>query len=160
MKVLSRTLFVAYLLILLWLVLFKFSYEPWGVIRDYHRRTLNLSLFAYARRSEMLANVLAFIPFGVMLGVNGKRIPAWQKLAAMSAFSVAVELIQYLLAIGATDVTDVLMNTLGGAVGLGAYAVVGRRANERVLDRRIFVAGAVILLAILYFRIFVFIVRY
>jgi hypothetical protein len=38
MKALSRTLFAAYLLILLWLVLFKFSYDPIGVIRDFQTR--------------------------------------------------------------------------------------------------------------------------
>ena len=160
MKVLSRILFAAYLLILLWLVLFKFSYDPFGVIRDYQTRRLNLIPFAYSRNSEMIANVLAFIPFGVMLDVNFKDIIWKYKFAVILGFSAAVEIIQYGLAIGATDITDVIMNTLGGSLGLAFYSAISRPANERPLDRSIVVIGTLLLLAALYLRIFVFIVRY
>lgn len=160
MRTLSRTLFAAYLLILLWLVLFKFSYEPFAVIRDFQTRSLNLIPFAYSRNGEMIANVLAFIPFGVMLGVNFKQIEWRYKLAVIFAFSVAVEIIQYCLAIGATDITDVIMNTLGGSLGLAFYAVISRQTNNAFLDRCILIAGTLSLLVILYLRVFVFIVRY
>jgi glycopeptide antibiotics resistance protein len=158
MKALSWALFAAYLFILLWLVLFKFSYEPFAVIRDFQTRSLNLIPFAYSRNSEMIANLVAFIPFGVLLGVNFKRV-AWRyKIAVIFAFSVAVEIIQYCLAIGATDITDVIMNTLGGSLGLAIYVPVSRYTHE--LDRAILVVGTLILLAILYLRVFVFIVKY
>ena len=74
MKALFRILFAAYLLVLLWLVLFKFSYDPIGVIRDFQTRSLNLIPFRFGRNSEMIANIIAFIPFGVMLGVNFKQV--------------------------------------------------------------------------------------
>lgn len=160
MKALSRTLFAAYLVILLWLVLFKFSYDPIAVIRDYQTRSLNLIPFDYSRNSEMIANLLAFIPFGVMLGVIFKQVAWRNKLAAIFAFSVVVEIIQYCVAIGATDITDVIMNTLGGFIGLAAYTAVSKLTNERTLDLAIAISGTLILAAILYLRIFVFIVRY
>ena len=159
MKALYRALFTAYILILLWLVLFKFSYEPVAVIRDFQTRSLNLIPFAYSRNSEMIANIVAFIPFGVMLGVNFKELAFRYKLALVFTFSLAVELIQYALAIGATDITDLIMNTLGGSIGLAAYAAASDR-DDRFLDRCIFAAGTLILFAILFLRIFVFIVRY
>jgi glycopeptide antibiotics resistance protein len=157
---LSATLFAAYLLILLWLVLFKLSYDPYAVIRDFQTRSLNLIPFAYARNSEMIANVVAFIPFGVMLGVNFRQGAFRYKIAVIFAFSVAVEIIQYCFAIGATDITDIIMNTLGGFLGLAGYVVVSRQTNDSFLERCILVAGTLILLAILYLRVFVFIVRY
>ena len=160
MKVLSRTIFAAYLLVLLWLVLFKFSYDPVGVIRDFQTRSLNLIPFAWARNGEMIANVIAFIPFGVMLGVNFKQVAFRYKIAVIFAFSLAVEIIQFALAIGAADITDVIMNTIGGFIGLAAYQTLRKRADERYLDHYIFAAGTLILFAILYLRIFVFIVRY
>lgn len=160
MKALSRALFAAYIFILLWLVLFKFSYEPFAVIRDFQTRSLNLIPFAYSRNSEMIANIVAFIPFGVMLGVTIKALAFRYKLALIFTFSLAVEVIQYALAIGATDITDLIMNTLGGLMGLGAYAAVSDHADDRFLDRCIFAAGTLMLFAILYLRIFVFIVRY
>jgi glycopeptide antibiotics resistance protein len=108
----------------------------------------------------MIANVIAFIPFGVMLGVNFKQVVWRYKLAVIFAFSVAVEIIQYCLAIGATDITDVIMNTIGGSLGLAFYSAISKQTNVGFLDRCIMVAGTLILLAILYLRVFVFIVRY
>ena len=160
MRALSRTLFAAYLLILLWLVLFKFSYEPFAVLRDFQTRSINLIPFTRAHRSEMISNLVAFIPFGVMFGVSFKQLLLRYKIAVIFAFSLAVEIIQYALAIGVTDITDLIMNTLGGAIGLAVYVVLSKHTNERYLDRGILLAGTLILLTILYFRIFVFIVRY
>jgi glycopeptide antibiotics resistance protein len=160
MKALPRTLFAAYLFILLWLVLFKFSYDPFAVIRDFQTRSLNLIPFASAHKSEMIANIVAFIPFGVMLGVSFKQAAFRYKTALILAFSLAVEIIQYALAIGVADITDIIMNTLGGFMGLAVYDVASKHTNDRHLDRCILVAGTLILLTILYLRIFVFIVRY
>lgn len=160
MKILTRTLFAAYLLVLLWLVLFKFSYDPVGVIREFQTRSVNLVPFAWAQKNEMIANLLAFIPFGVMLSVTLKHVVFKYKLAGIFAFSVAVEIIQYVLAIGVTDITDVMMNTLGGFFGLAVYSVAGSHSDEGYLDRCILIVGMLLLLAILYLRIFVFIVRY
>lgn len=160
MRPLSRTLFAAYLFILLWLVLFKFSYDPIGVIRDFQTRSLNLVPFAWAQKGEMIANLLAFIPFGVMLGVNLKHVAFKYKIAVILAFSFVLEVIQYVLAIGATDVTDIIMNTLGGFMGLAVYEVLSKHTNDRHLDQFILVGGVMVLLTILYLRIFVFIVRY
>jgi glycopeptide antibiotics resistance protein len=160
MKALSRILFAAYLLILLWLVLFKFSYDPVAVVREFQTRSLNLIPFARSNNSEMIANVIAFIPFGVMLGVCFKQLAFGYKIAVIFGFSLAVEIIQYALAIGVTDITDLIMNTLGGFMGLAAYAGVIKHTNYNYWDQFILVVGTLILLTILYLRIFVFIVRY
>jgi glycopeptide antibiotics resistance protein len=160
MRTLSRTLFAAYLFILLWLVLFKFSYEPIAVISDFQTRSLNLIPFTRAHNSEMIANILAFIPFGVMLGVNLKQVAFRYKIAVIFAFSLAVEIVQFAAAIGVADITDIIMNTLGGFMGLAVYAAASKHANDRYLDHGILIAGTLILVAILYLRIFVFIVRY
>jgi len=160
MRVLSRILFAAYLFILLWLVLFKFSYDPLAVIRDFQTRSLNLIPFAQTRKSEMISNIVAFIPFGVMLGVNFKQVVFRYKIAAVFAFSLAVEIIQYALAIGVADITDVIMNTLGGFIGLVAYDGISKHTDYKYWDEFVLVAGTLILLATLHLRIFVFIVRY
>ena len=160
MRALSLTLFAAYLFILLWLVLFKFSYDPLAVIHNPQIRSLNLIPFARTRNSEMISNLVAFIPFGMMFGVNFKRVGFGYKIAVIFAFSLAAEIIQYALAIGVADITDLIMNTLGGFLGLAFYVVIGKYTNDRYLDRFILVLGTLVLLTILYLRIFVFIVRY
>jgi glycopeptide antibiotics resistance protein len=160
MRALFRTLFAAYLFILLWLVLFKFSYDPFAVIRDFQTRSLNVIPFARTHRSEMIANILAFIPFGLMLSVNFKQVAFRYKLVVILAFSLVLEIIQFAAAIGVADITDIIMNTLGGLIGLAGYAAVSKHTDDRYLDLCILVAGTLILLTILYLRIFVFIVRY
>ena len=160
MRAVTKILFAAYLLILLWLVLFKFSYDPIGVVRHFQTRSLNLIPFAYANKSEVISNIIAFIPFGVMLGVNFRGLAFKYKIAVIFAFSLAVEISQYVLAIGAADITDLIMNTLGGFIGLSAFAIASKQTDDRTLDLGITLSGTLILLAILYLRIFVFIVRY
>lgn len=160
MKLLSRALFAAYLIVLLWLVLFKFSYDPIGVLRDYQTRSLNLIPFAYANKSEVISNIFAFIPFGVMLGIDFKQLPFRNKIAVIFFFSLAVETLQYVLAIGATDITDIIANTLGGFVGLTGYFAISMYTNQKYLDRCLLVTGMLILAAVLYLRIFVVIIRY
>ncbi len=160
MRALSRTLFAAYLVILLWLVLFKFSYDPLTILSDFQTRRLNLIPFAWARKSEIISNIVAFIPFGVMLGVSFKQAAFRYKIAAIFGFSLAVEIIQFVLAIGVADITDIIMNTLGGFIGLAVYELISRHTNDKYLDRCILVIGTLTLLAILYLRIFVLIVRY
>src|SRR5687767_11266985 len=121
MRAVSKILFAAYLIILLWLVLFKFSYDPFAVISDFQTRSINLIPFTRAHKSEMVSNIFAFIPFGVMLGLNFKQVIFKYKIAVIFAFSLAAEIIQFALAIGVADVTDIIMNTLGGFMGLAGY---------------------------------------
>ena len=70
---------------------------------------------------ESVDNVLVFIPFGLLLSVNFKRLGFWSKLLVVLSASIAAETIQYIFAIGATDITDVMTNTLGGLIGIIGY---------------------------------------
>lgn len=140
--------------------MFKLSYDPVGVIRDFDTRSFNLVPFTRAYKAEMVSNFLAFIPFGLLLGVSFKRVSFARKLAIMFASSLAVEIIQFALPIGVADVTDLITNTLGGFAGLAAYAMLRKPRYERTLDWCVVAIVAIILLAILYLRFFVLIVRY
>ena len=39
-----------------------------------------------------------------------------------TALSITLEVLQYIFGVGASDITDVITNTLGTAVGAGTYA--------------------------------------
>jgi glycopeptide antibiotics resistance protein len=67
-------------------------------------------------------------------------------------FSVAVEIIQYIFAIGATDITDVITNTLGGFIGLGLYTLSNKYINTEKLDRVINTLGAVLFVLFMFAR--------
>ena len=72
---------------------------------------------------------------------------------------LALEALQYLLAIGSADITDLILNTLGTALGVGLYyllRLVFRQKTDKVLSVCALI-GAV--LAVL-FVVFLFIVSY
>jgi len=160
-KTVSKTLLAVYLLILLWLVLFKFSLD-FAAILDHQARSLNLIPFATyssGNLSEMLYNLVVFIPFGLLLGVNLKQTNFWEKLSYIYFFSFAAELTQFIVAIGTTDTTDIIMNTAGGFLGLVLYGL-SKYVDSEKLDRFIVVAGTILLTVLVLFRLLFLRVRY
>ena len=163
MKYLSRIVLAVYLLVLLWLVLFKFSAHPLSVLSNYQTRSLNLIPFAgtsFSNLYQVIENVIAFVPLGLLLSVNFKVTHFWQKLTFICALSLAVEITQYVFAIGATDVTDVITNTLGGFIGLLLYDVGSKYIKDQKLDRFIVVLSTVLLVLFIFLRTLFFRVRY
>lgn len=138
MKLLSKTVLIVYLLFLLWLVLFKFSLHIFETF-DFHIRGLSLIPFAEVTQNnwrDIVYNFLFFIPFGLLLSVSLKRATFRRKLGYIFFFSLAVEIIQFIFAIGITDITDVIANTAGGLVGLALYSLNHKHFDSKKLDRR------------------------
>jgi glycopeptide antibiotics resistance protein len=150
------------MLVLLWLVLFKLSFDIIPVLLEHQKRSLNLIPFGDTPGNvrETIDNLLVFIPFGLLLGSNLKQTGFWQKLMIVGGFSLAVETIQYVFAIGSTDITDLIMNTLGGFIGLALYDFSKKHVDPVKLDRTLVMAGAVLLMALVLYRVLVLQVRY
>lgn len=147
-------LLAVYLVGLTWVILFKMQagLDVFGTMRS-----VNLVPFAgavvvngAADYEEVVQNVLAFVPFGLLVGMLAPRRPFWAKLVPVAATSLAFEVLQFAFAAGASDVTDLLANTLGGAVGLGLYALVraAAKSDERALRacNAVALAGTVLVL--------------
>ena len=163
MRSLSRVLLALYLLTLLWLTLFKLSYDIPSILANYQTRSLNLIPFVtYGQTgiSETVSNFVTFIPFGILLGLNFKKVPLWRLLIVVFVFSVAVEALQFILAIGTTDVTDVVTNTFGGLVGIVLYRLANKIVKAEILDRIIIAVGLTLFVAFILLRLLVFRVRY
>lgn len=74
---------------------------------------------------EAASNVVMFVPFGVLGGLLVTRRQRWAVLAVGCAVSAGIETSQLLfLPTRVATVQDVLMNTLGAAIGLLGLAVV------------------------------------
>lgn len=125
-------LLCVYGLILIWIVLLKASmvaelkYLPC-------ERTLNLVPFHYdvevgTHFEEVVLNALVFVPLGLYLSMLGMK--PWKAILLGFCLSLLFEALQYTLSIGAADVTDLLMNTLGTAIGAGFYLLL-RRISKR-----------------------------
>ncbi len=162
MKQFTKTVLAVYLLALLWLVLFKLSYDITGVLFEHQSRAINLiPFYGYSQGiREMIVNFIVFVPSGLLLGILFKQTSFGQKLGFIFAFSLGVEIIQYVLAIGLSDITDLITNTLGGLAGLGLYALGNKYIDSRKLDWFIVIAIALLWAALLFLRLFVLKVRY
>jgi len=127
---LTMTLLVIYLIILVWIVLFKL-----GVRFSYmEQREVNLLPFSEwftpegkTDVMEILLNVVIFIPLGVYAGMLFRKSSLGIKLLIFFAISFLLEGLQFAFAIGAFDSTDLVTNISGGIVGLLFY-----RAFERL----------------------------
>jgi glycopeptide antibiotics resistance protein len=162
-RTLPRVLFALYLLTLLWLILFKLSYDIPSILANYQTRSLNLIPFLTLGQtglSETVSNFVTFIPFGLLLSVNFPKAARWRLLIAVFVFSVVVETLQFILAIGTTDATDVVTNTLGGLAGLVLYRLANAVVKTQILDRVITVLGLILFVAFLALRLLVLKVRY
>ncbi|MCF0049225.1 VanZ family protein [Dyadobacter sp. LJ53] len=162
-KTVSRGLLVIYLVILIWFVLFKLTFSIPSLLAGANR-TLNLIPFAAPaikngriNYGEMIMNCVIFIPFGLLLSASFKKAKLLPKLGFILAFSFIVELLQYIFGIGATDITDLITNTLGGFLGLQLYDLSNKYISSKNLDRAIIVIGILLLLASLFMR-FIFII--
>jgi glycopeptide antibiotics resistance protein len=159
----SRVLFALYVLTLLWLILFKLSYDIPAVLANYQTRSVNLIPFVTLGRtglSETVSNFVIFIPFGLLLALNVKTAALWRLLIVVFVFSVAAETVQFVFAIGTTDATDVVTNTLGGLAGLAVYRLVNKVVRAEILDRVIIAVGLTLFVAFILLRLLVLQVRY
>lgn len=150
MKSLSRVLLAVYSALLAWLILLKFSVHILAALH-YDNRSVNLVPFSGASGSstEIIANVAVFIPFGLLLALNSRRLDLRRSLLVVIAVSLAAEIVQYIFAIGASDITDVITNTVGGLIGLTAYGLGTRFISQAGLDRFIATVGSALLVLVL-----------
>ncbi|MEX3505573.1 VanZ family protein [Corynebacterium sp. LK2510] len=70
-------------------------------------------------------NIAFFVPVGVLAYVVFGR--AGRAIAFGALLSLAMELGQYIFALGLTDIDDLIMNTLGAALGVGVAKLFGPR---------------------------------
>lgn len=138
-----------YFLILCWAILFKIAVS---IDEIPSMRALNLIPFHYDQLSgsrfhftEVLENALVFIPAGFYFTEFLNKKP-WIGIITSAALSLCFETLQYVFAIGASDITDVITNTVGGVLGTVLYLVLGKLFKGRQV-RIVSITGAVLEIA-------------
>ena len=87
--------------------------------------------FADYELADALLNVAVFVPLGVVLALLLRRSSWWRPVAAAAGVSLAIEVVQlltnhYLGSGHVADVSDLLSNVVGGALGVALLAGVER----------------------------------
>lgn len=135
LKVIVSVLFVLYLVLLVWIILFKLQFTLSDID---HTRSINLIPFHYSTSvggpfhiQEIRDNVLIFIPFGILLSMLASRMKLRSKILIILGTSLALETMQFVLAIGGTDITDLITNVSGGAIGIVLYALLLKAVKDK-----------------------------
>ena len=156
---LATILFLIYLALLVWIILFKLQFS----ISDLDKvRSINLIPFHYDKEvgaafhlTEVLENFLIFVPMGIYLQMLLPRTKLYVKFMLIAGTSFLLEIMQYILAVGRSDV---LTNTAGGLLGLAVYSMVARLIGNRIKANRLFsiLAGivSVVVIGLLGFLLF------
>lgn len=132
-------LLIVYLAVLTWIILFKMELDM-ELLRTMNFRSINLIPFAGSvivngkvEVSEIILNIVVFIPFGMYLSMLDRKISFLMKVLPIFVVSLLYEVAQYCFAIGASDITDLLGNTLGGIAGIGLFVVCAKILGERTV---------------------------
>lgn len=141
-------LFLIYLILLVWIILFKLQFS----IHDLDMvRSVNFIPFYYDKEigtefhlKEVFENLLIFVPMGIYLQMLLPKGRFHGKLAVIAGTSLLLETAQYALAIGRSDITDLLTNTTGGLLGLALYCIIARLLRNRERADKLFLVLAVI----------------
>ncbi|MCR5060552.1 MAG: VanZ family protein [Saccharofermentans sp.] len=121
-------------------VIIRFVYFPLEELTDlvisvhfYQKPAINLVPFvnildyraASSAVTNVLGNLLLFVPLGILVPVSFKKFDSFPKtVLAGFLISLAIELTQLVTPGRVTDVDDLIVNTLGAAVGYFIYALV------------------------------------
>ncbi|HEM6082391.1 TPA: VanZ family protein [Streptococcus suis] len=136
----SVFLFFAYLLLLTWMIVFKFDLTV--LYGRYSSAHLNLVPFAGTAVydgvldfPEILFNIISFIPFGIYMEMLFRKASWTVNLLVIMLVSLAFEIIQYFLLLGVADITDFLANGFGGAIGINIMYVLTSIWHEKTYAR-------------------------
>lgn len=128
-------LFIIYMVLLVWIILFKlqFSISELDTIRS-----VNFIPFHYDNEigirfhlTEVLENVAIFAPLGIYLCMLKHEPKFTVKLMFIVGTSLALEVFQYILSIGRSDITDLITNTCGGLLGIAIYSILVKLFRSR-----------------------------
>jgi glycopeptide antibiotics resistance protein len=128
---LTKVLLLIYLGILTWILIFKlgvqFSYMA--------ERRVNLIPFNTIDYTELILNVLIFVPLGIYIGliIKSKLI---KNIFLVFLISFIIESFQFILKIGAFDITDLITNTSGGTLGLFILKIIEKIFANKVKTQK------------------------
>ena len=130
----GKILFVLYIIFVFYFLLISEIYGRIDKMQEYH---YNLVLFReikrfwnyreqlgmFATATNLLGNVLIFLPFGFFMAMASRYRSFLNTLIYSFALSLTIELSQLFMKVGCFDVDDLLLNTIGGILGFITFLI-------------------------------------
>ncbi|WP_105118724.1 VanZ family protein [Streptococcus suis] len=136
----SILLFLTYLLLLTWMIVFKMDLSI--LYGRYDLAQFNLIPLAgtavyngILNFPEIFFNIISFIPFGIYMEMLFRKASWIVNLFVIMLVSLVFEVAQYTLLLGVADITDLLANGFGGAIGINIMYVLTSVWREKTYAR-------------------------
>ena len=95
----------------------RVSLQPMVVLIEWFQKGIWWHLFY-----NVVGNCVWFIPIGIFVPLIFKnQNKLWRVMTIGALVSVSIEVLQYILCTGVTDIDDIIFNTLGTIMGYGVY---------------------------------------
>lgn len=102
---------------------------------------------------NILGNIILFIPLGLYLQLLKKDKKISISMGIVVLISLLIEIVQFIFGIGATDIDDIILNTLGGLIGILIYKVLSSIfKDEQKVRLTIVVTGLIVILSVVTFK--------
>lgn len=126
---------IGYVYSLLKIILFKYGFTsdmreinmiPFQFIKMFSGQDVTIDVAL----KNILGNIAIFIPLGILISIF---IPKKQGLTICFCIAVSClfEIIQLITGCGATDIDDIILNSIGGFIGVVLYRFILRKFDEK-----------------------------
>ena len=161
MKIIKQILnivYIVYILVLIYFLLFK---NGVSIDRFLSRRSINIIPFytivhdianiidpdiyileSVSSTKNLFGNIILLIPFGCFLGLQNitgrKDAPinsVKDSFCKIAKFCISIEVLQLISGLGVFDIDDILLNVLGGTIGIAFHKLISKllKKDNRVL---------------------------
>ena len=119
-----------YVLILFFLLFKKKSVGSFQTINLIPFRTITDYLFnddVIVRNfalSNIIGNIAIFIPMGIYIPLLINKKSIFTNSAIVASMSLCVEIVQFIFAVGTADIDDIILNTIGGLLGILIFKII------------------------------------
>ncbi|WFR57253.1 VanZ family protein [Anaerocolumna sp. AGMB13025] len=132
---LTIILFIIYLIAVLEIIVFKLElpFSNTGYLRNINLIPFHESVILNGKidYSEIIMNMVIFVPLGIYVEMIFSKWSITKKISMFFIISLICEVLQFIFAMGASDITDIINNTLGGIIGLLIYKVIVKLFSNR-----------------------------
>lgn len=156
-RIILLPLFVFYMYELIRIILFKFRWRDMNFLMSQLQRNLgnpdillyqlqsgnyipfktifiNIHSLSWHDLSNLVGNIVAFIPFGMFLVLFSKRTSFIGAFVRSLSLSLCLECLQIVFSIGIFDVDDLILNTSGGLLGYCAIKLYGKVYSRFIVN--------------------------
>lgn len=87
--------------------------------------------------NNLIGNIVIFVPLGVYIALFNKNKGIWKNTLLIAIVSTLVEIIQVIFRFGIGDIDDIILNSIGGLVGILVYRFLLLICKDDLKTRRI-----------------------